>query len=187
MARAKVVEMLHPVWINPPDDTRPFIAWAIEHSPEAPDLRVANLLALMGTYPFFADVLGAVGRLLRTDGFVDAVQLRDRLKARWGDRDSVSLAERKCVLTLRWFGVLEGDRGSGISRAGRSFDLAGDWAMWAVAALLLGRESELTDALTVETAPELFFVKVKVPAASAHPLLERMTSGDRRTTFGLRH
>ena len=186
VARSKVVETLHPVWLNPPAETARFTRWAIEHSPDVADLRAMNLVALMATYPFVGDVMATVGRLLRADGQVDAAQLRERLKARWGDRDAVNVAERKCILTLRWFGVLTGDRGSGISRPGERFTLTGEWAMWAIAALLLTRQIESTDALTVEAAPEFFFLDVRVPAGAAHPLLERMMSGDRRTTFAQR-
>lgn len=186
VARQKVVETIHPVWLNPPPETTPFARWAIERSPEVPDLRPVNLIALMATYPFFGDVTAAVGRLLRVDGHVDAAQLRARLKARWGDRDSVNVAERKCILTLRWFGVLEGERGSGISRAGERFKLDGDWALWTAAGLILARDIESADAATVEAAPELFFLDVRVPSRTDHPLLERSTSGDRRTTFLLR-
>ena len=186
VARQKVVETLHPVWINPPPETDSFIAWARDRSVEAPDLRPLNLLALMATYPFFGDVLAAVGRLLRTDGQVDAAKLRDRLKSKWGDRDSVNVAERKCIQTLRWFGVLAGDRGSGVSVAGERFVLAGEWAQWSIAALLLSRDIEMTDARTVETAPEFFFLDVLIPAGAPHPLLEVMTAGDQRTIYSLR-
>jgi hypothetical protein len=140
----------------------------------------------MATYPFFADVLGVVGRLLRSDDKVDAVHVRQRLTARWGDRDAVNVAQRKCILTLRWFGVLSGERGSGISVAGERFTMVDEWALFTVAALLLGRDVDLIDSGTVETAPELFFLDIRVPPTAVHPLLERITSGDRRTTYALR-
>ena len=185
-ARSKVVETVHPVWINPPAETAAFIRWAAERYTEAPDLRPIHLVALMATYPFFGDITAAVGRMLRSSGAVDSLQVRGRMKAQWGDRDAVSVATRKCLLTLRSFGVISGDRGSTTSTAGERFCLSGDWAMWAVGALLLTRGSEMIDAPTVESAPEFFFLDVRVPATDAYPLLERLTSGDGRTVHSLR-
>jgi hypothetical protein len=184
-ARQKVVETVHPVWINPPPETSALIRWAADRSPEVADLRPIHLLALMATYPFFADLAAVVGRMLRNDGRIDSTEVRSRLKAQWGDRESIGVATRKCLLTLRAFGVIEGERGSVASVAGCRFKLEGDWARWAVAALLLARNRELIDAATVEAAPEFFFLEIRVPGGAAGPLLERVMSGDGRTTYAL--
>ena len=58
--------------------------------------------------------------------------------------------------------------------------------LWATCALLLTRGSEQTDGTTVESAPEFFFLDLRVPKGGAFPLLERTTSGDTRTIFALR-
>jgi len=186
MARSKVVEALHPVWINPPGETAAFIAWAREHADEVADLRPVHLVALMATYPFFGDLVAAVGRMLRNEGHVDSLAVRARLKGQWGDRDSIGVATRKGILTLRSFGVLVGGRGSTKSAAGARFLMDGDWALWAAAALLLSRGSDTTDAGTVETAPEFFFLDLRVGGSSTFPLLERITSGDARTRLAMR-
>lgn len=185
VARQKVVETLHPVWINPPTETAAFIEWARDRSPEVPDLRPVHLIALMATYPFFGDLAAAAGRMLRNEGAVDSMEVRSRLKARWGDRDSVGVATRKGILTLRSFGVLVGDRGSTRSIGGSRFGLSNEWALWAACGLLLARGSDSTDAATVETAPEFFFLDLRVPRATAFPLLERITGGDGRARLAL--
>lgn len=185
-ARQKVVEILHPVWINPPPETTEMIAWAREHAVDVADLRPVHLIALMATYPFFGDLVAAVGRMLKVEGSVDSVRIRERLKTAWGDRESIGVATRKGILTLRSFGVLVGERGSTASHLGERFTMADDWALWAAAALLLARGSDTTDGATVETAPEFFFVDLRVPGGSRFPLLERMTSGDGRARFALR-
>jgi hypothetical protein len=186
VARQKVVETLHPVWINPPAETASFIEWARDRSPELRDLRPVHLIALMATYPFLGDLFAAAGRMLRNEGTVDSIEVRSRLKAKWGDRDSVGVATRKGILTLRSFGVLVGERGSTRSVASTRFEIQGDWALWAACGLLLSRGAESTDAPTVETAPEFFFVDLQVSRATAFPLLERVTSGDGRARLVLR-
>lgn len=178
VARQKVVEILHPVWINPPEETAAFIEWARERSSEVADLRPVHLIAVMATYPFFGDLAATVGRMLRNEGEVESVEVRSRLKAKWGDRDAVGVATRKGILTLRSFGVLMGERGSTKSTEAARFEISGEWALWAACGLLLTRGSESTDPATVETAPEFFFLDLRVPRATSFPLLERITSGD---------
>lgn len=186
VARDKVVDVLHPVWINPPGETAAFIAWAKEHVIEVTDLRPVHLVALMATYPFFGGLVATAGRMLRNEGYVDSITVRERLKGQWGDRDSIGVGARKGILTLRSFGVLVGDRGSTRSAAGVRFAMSDDWASWTACALLLARDSETTDAATVETAPEFFFLDLRVGNTAKFPLLERITSGDGRTRLALR-
>jgi hypothetical protein len=186
VARDKVVDVLHPVWINPPDETAAFIAWAKEHAYEVADPRPVHLVALMATYPFFGGLVAIAGRMLRNEGYVDSIIVRERLKGQWGDRDSVGVATRKGILTLRSFGVLVGARGSTRSVAGVRFVMNNDWASWAACALLLTRGSETADAATVETAPELFFLDLQIGNTAKFPLLERITSSDGRSRIALR-
>jgi len=181
VARSKVVKALHPVWINPPEETAAFIAWAKEHAADVAALRPVHLVALMAMYPFFGDLVAAAGRMLKNDGHVDTGLLRDRLKSRWGDRDTIAVAARKGVQTLRSFGVLVGRRGSTQSVPGVRFSMDDDWALWVAAALLLSRSGDTTDAGTVETAPEFFFLDlrvggfVQVPATRAHHVRDART------------
>lgn len=74
----------------------------------------------------------------------------------------------------------QGVRGQRLS-PGERFRLEGDWALWAVTALLPSRGSETVDALVVESAPEFFFLDLCVPRSAAYPLLERTTSGNGQT------
>jgi hypothetical protein len=185
-ARAKIVEMVHPVWINPPVETQGLIQWAVGHVDEITDPRAVHLVAIMATFPFFGDACATVGRLLRAGGEIDATQLGSRMKARWGDRDAISLATRKCLQTLRAFGALQKESGSSTSRAGERLGLEGDWGLWALAALLLTRGADALDATTAETAPEFFFLGLRVSGGAPHVLLERRTSGDGRTLYALR-
>jgi hypothetical protein len=185
-ARRKSVETIHPVWINPPRDTRDFITWAVERSSEVAEMRPVHLIALAATYPFFGDASAIIGRLLRSGYVIDAADVRRHLKARWGDRDAINVAVRKVIQTMRSFGVLAGGRGSAVSHQAERFPITGEWALWTAVALLLTRDAEMTNPLTVESAPEFFYLDLLLPAAGVHPLLEPMRSGDGRMTFALR-
>ncbi len=63
--------------------------------------------------------------------------------------------------------------------------MSGDWAGWRWRRGF-GVVTQSYQRADRKTAPELFFSEIPSRGNAAHPLLERMTPGDRRTTFGLR-
>lgn len=171
-ARTKVREIVGPVWLDPPTETAAFIDWARDHVDPTIDLRAVHLFALVATYPFFDDVCIAVGRLLRLQGKVTTADLRTRLRAKWGDREIVQVAQRMCIYTLRAFRALTADARS-ISSAAAPLELPTSLTAWAVHALVLGRDSEAIDVMEIDFAPELFFVRLPVQQIAGYPYLER--------------
>jgi hypothetical protein len=174
-ARAKIVEVLDPVWLHPPAETAKFIRWATDNVDPTADLRAVHLLALMATYPFFGDVCAAAGRLLRLDGEATTHDLRARLRAKWGDREVVNVAQRKCVQTLRAFSALSAQPRSSVSHAADPLPLPAGCNAWAIHALILSRHAESIDLMQVDVAPEIFFTRVDGQRSNAYSLLERFT------------
>jgi hypothetical protein len=183
-ARVKVREIVGPVWLDPPSETASLIRWARDNVSPTSDLRAVHLLALMATYPFFDDVCIAVGRLLRLQGEVTTSDLRSRLRAKWGDREIVHVAQRMCVYTLRAFGALSVEARS-VSRPADPLPLSGDLGMWAVHALVLARNTESIDLMEIDVAPEMFFVSLEPPQGNGYSLLERFATGTGRAEFVL--
>jgi hypothetical protein len=139
---------------------------------------------LIATYPFFDDVCVAVGRLLRLQGNVSTPDLRARLRAKWGDREIVQVAQRMCVYTLRAFGALTPD-GRSISTAADPLPLPRSLSAWAVHALVLGRDAQAIDTMEIDVAPELFFTHLEFPSVNEYPLLERFAMAAGRSELVL--
>lgn len=171
-ARVKVREIVGPVWLDPPAETATFIDWARGNVDPTSDLRAVHLLALLATYPFFDDVCVAVGRLLRLQGQVTTADLRSRLRAKWGDREIVQVAQRMCIYSLRHFGALMADARS-TSSAAEPLPLTSSLNAWAVHAVVLGRDAGAIDLMEVDVAPELFFVRLDSRQINDYPHLER--------------
>jgi hypothetical protein len=184
-ARVKVREIVGPVWLDPPNETAAFIHWARDNVDPTGDLRAIHLLALMATYPFFGDVCTAVGRLLRLQGDVTTSDLRSRLRAKWGDREIVEVAQRMCIYTLRAFGALSAEPRASVSRPAEPLLLSRDLGMWAVHALVLARNAESIDIMEVDAAPEVFFTSLEAPRGNGYPLLERFSMAGGRAEFVL--
>lgn len=184
-ARIKVREIVGPVWLDPPKETASFIGWARANVDPARDLRAIHLLALMATYPFFGDVCTAVGRLLRLQGEVTTSDLRSRLRAKWGDREIVEVAQRMCIYTLRAFGALSAEPRASVSRPAEPLPLPRDLGMWAVHALVLARNAESIDLMEIDVAPEIFFTSVEAQPGNGYPLLERFSMAAGRAEFVL--
>jgi hypothetical protein len=184
-ARGKVVEVVAPVWLTPPPETARLVAWALANTDPTADLRALHLLVLMATYPFFGDVCATVGRLLRLNGEIGTGDLRERLRAKWGDREVIQVAQRKCVQTLRDFGAVHAHPRSTVSYSAPPLPLPAGMSIWAIHALVLSRDAESIDLIEVDGAPELFFTRLEVTTASAYPLLERFSQGAGRAQLVL--
>jgi hypothetical protein len=182
-ALKKVTEAVAPVWISPPPETAAMIEWALANSRDVADLRAIHLLALVATYPFFGDVCAISGRLLRIDGEVRNPELRNRLRATWGDREVINVAQRKCIQTLRAFSALEGHRGAAVSQAGERLRLPATHTPWAVHAIILGRNAESIDAGEIGASPEAFFADIVMHGVNGYALLERFNLGPSRVSY----
>ena len=159
------------------------IEWALANSREVADLRAVHLLALIAIYPFFSDVCAISGRLLRIDGEVQSAELRKRLRAKWGDREVVDVAQRKCIQTLRAFGALAGERGTVVSQPGERLPLPESLAPWAIHAVVLGRNAESIDVGEIGAAPEAFFTDIVMRGMNGYALLERFNVGPSRASY----
>lgn len=184
---SRVVQVLLPVWVAPPPETKEMIEWALHNSEEATDLRGVHLVALLATYPFFGDVCTAVGRLLKLQDAVSTDEIRSRLRAQWGDRETTNTAQRNCIRTLRAFGVLDAERGASSSTAGEQFELPSSMLRWAAHALILSREAESVHEQDVSSAAEFFFLRIPSGATGDYPLLEFLNIGPRQRALVLAH
>ncbi len=183
-ARDKTLVALSHVWFTPPVMAEPMIRWAIGTAPALDDTRPLHVGALLATYPFFGEVCAAVGRMTALGQPAHTPEVRRRVRERWGDRETVDVAARRCIRTLRSLGLLVGDTGSSTSRPTDRLKVPPVLRVWLVHALLLSRGIDAVDEREVRKAPELFGLDLP-PGSQGHeyPFIERHTEGGGRTVL----
>lgn len=122
-ATRKTITVLRHIWSFVPEDCREMRDNAMHLLANCTTQeRVAVHWAITtATYPFFADVATAVGRLLRLQATVTSQQVYRRLKENWGDRSTVRRAGQHALSTMHTWGILSeaGKQGEFVPRAER--------------------------------------------------------------------
>lgn len=139
-ARGKTVTVLNRIWGEVPSSAEPLRQRAIAQFAACRDEeRLALHWAMMiGTYPVFADVVSATGRLLALQGHFTLAHLTRRLIGSWGKRSTLERAAQRIVRSMVQWGVVRdtATRGvfEGVSRKQR---IAADPGMVLIEALLV--------------------------------------------------
>lgn len=182
-SRKKTVRTLWRTWLEPPEPAREMISWARERSPAIGDSRPLHLGALIATHPFFSDICAAIGREAAQSEAIRVTAVRQRLRERWAARQSVDVAVRAAIRTLRNFGVLAaGPRGRTAGIVGKLTTREVPVG-WVAHALMLARGVAEVDLEVVRAAPELFMVDLGWAAPTGYGGVETLVEGGRRTVI----
>jgi hypothetical protein len=106
----KVFIYLNRVWIDPPDYCKRLRDGGLEIFSKKPNADAAFLLTwgmCIASYPFIGRVAEATGRLLRLQGEVQAVQVNQRIREKYGDRHFVHRSVRYNLSTFLDLGALK--------------------------------------------------------------------------------
>ena len=108
-ARRKTITVLGHIWAQVPSETVALRDRALLILQDIPaDQRLAVHWALtIATYPFFAAIATAAGRLLALQGNASLAQITRRVAEQWGDRESVQRTARQAVRTMVEWGTLK--------------------------------------------------------------------------------
>jgi hypothetical protein len=185
-ARAKTVQALGRIWINPPEPAADMIQWARDRSERVADARVLHIGALLAVYPFVADAWRAIGREVFLHGEVRMGAVRRRLLSIWGQREAVTVGARAAVRTLRSLGILGGDLGDSRSLPGERIHAPPALAPWMLHALCLAHGASELGAREATSAPEFFMLSLPGTFSKDYPFLERLVEGGDRTVFRVR-
>lgn len=106
-SRTQAVNMLMNIWITPDTELVPFRDSAIAYLQANPVSQLAVHWGMIAAaYPFWGSVAKQVGRVLSLQDQVTQVQIFNRLKEQYGDRETVSRYARYAVRSMVAWGVL---------------------------------------------------------------------------------
>lgn len=141
----KVFIYLNRVWLDPPDYCRGLHRSALEIFMKRPNADTAFILnwgMCIASYPFLGHVAEATGRLLRLQSEVQAVQVNQRIREKFGDRHFVHRSVRYNLSTFLDLGALEMGTKNGIYVKGKAHRPKSDVEIsWLVEAVLHMQDS----------------------------------------------
>jgi hypothetical protein len=190
-ARSKTITVLLRLWVVSDPRTDGLRLDALRRWPTcAPGERLALHWGLtMAEYPFFADVVSSIGRLLRLQPTVSLAEIVRRTKEKWGDRERVARSARHVLQSIRDWAVLKDSGSAGVYEAAPpQVELRGDLALWLLEAVLHGSGTSFCALRQLEHAPALFPFSVAVRSAEIERCsrLELVHQADGETSVGLR-
>lgn len=170
-AEGKTKKCLSRVWVQPPEDAREMVRWAVRHQHLELDRTVLHFGAILATFPFAGVVAAIVGRQLHLDGKVEPRAVRAQARAALGDRSTVDIGARKVVTSMRYLGLLDGPNGGPLV-LGRQPVVPSELTGWTMHALLLTRQAEAIGTDSPSRALELATVKAGTSGIGSYPLLD---------------
>lgn len=131
--RGKTVTVLTRIWANVPSNCVGVRDRAIQllNNGDVTDRVGLHWSMAMAVYPFFAEVVAVIGRLLVLQGEVDRQAVVRRMLESWGDRPAVSRGCRAVWTSIISWGVLaEGSRRGRYTRLPAQLNVSGE--VWEV-------------------------------------------------------
>ena len=164
--RHKAISILMRVWVDPPPELHPLrnAGLVLLRSPEPSDRMLIHWGMCMAAYPFFGTVAAATGRVLQLQGNVGAAQVQQRLRERFGQRETVARAARRILrLFVDWDVLMETDR-RGVYRIAEQRPIDNtSVAVWVAPAVLASRGNQSQPPTVLLRGPHLFPFEVAVP------------------------
>lgn len=190
-ARSKTITVLLRLWVIPDVRSDGLRQDALRMLPAC---SAAERLALhwglaVATYPFFLDVVSAIGRLLRLQSSISLPEVVRRAKEKWGDRERVARSARHVLQSVRdWSTLIATGRAGVYQTAPGQTELRGDLALWMLEALLRGSSVGMAAFGQLEQSPGLFPFHVALRASEVHrsPRLELVRQAGHDDTVLLR-
>jgi hypothetical protein len=158
-ARSKTITVLLRLWVvsDPRTDGLRLDALRLFPACTAGERLALHWGLTMAVYPFFADVVSSIGRLLRLQPTVSLAEVVRRTKEKWGDRERVARSARHVLQSVRDWAVLDETERVGVYKvASPQATLHGDLALWMAEAVLRGSGDAIVPLRQVERSPSLF-------------------------------
>lgn len=157
--REKIITILLKVWLKPPNGLETLREDGLELLKRVPqgDHLAIHWGMVMAVYPFWAEVAGHVGRLLKIQGSVAASQIQRRIREQYGERETVARATRRIIRSSLDWGVIQEGKTKGHYCQGRKVDISDmSLATWLIEAILFARPSRRGTIKELTESPSLF-------------------------------
>jgi len=167
-ARGKTITVLSHIWSQVPDQALGLRQRAREQlqRAEASQRLAIHWAMMLGTYPFFADVSSAAGRLLALQGEFSLALITRRLVDSWGERSTLARAAQRIIRSMVQWGVLNDTEAPGIYKtSGVRRAVSTEVAELLVEALLIDSEHETMPLGQLVGHPAAFPFDLKVSGA----------------------
>jgi len=164
-ARQNTITVLTRIWAQPTPELLGLHgrAVALFHHGELVDRLGLHWAMMIGTYPFFADIASAIGRLGALQGEVALAQVTRRVVADWGERSTLVRATRRLIRSMVSWGVLRDTATRGIyALAPARREVPNALALLMLEAVLIDSEQDSLPLQQVTGHPALFPFKVGV-------------------------
>lgn len=156
--RGKTVTVLTRIWANVPRECVEVRDRAVKllDVGDATDRLGLHWSMAMAVYPFFAEVVGVIGRLLVLQGEVDRQAVVRRMLEAWGDRPAVSRGCRAVWTSIIGWGVLaEGGKRGRYTRLSSQLNVSREVENVLADALVISGSST-RQSTTIAELPALF-------------------------------
>lgn len=163
-ALTKTTTVLAHIWSQVPPAARALrdrTTRLLPHLP--PEERLALHWAMAtATYPFFADVAEAIGRLSNLQGDVSQASLIRRLAEKWGDRSLMPQAARKVIRSMVQWGVLKDTDQPGVYHPASKIRIQASASLLLVESLLADESKTTIPIAGLARFPGLFPFEVEI-------------------------
>lgn len=162
--RGKTATVLMHIWGTVPPELEPLRTRALMviASGSPSDRLAAHWSMAMTTYPFFADVVAATGRLLALQRRASLAQVTRRIAENWGDRSTMTRAARRVIRSIVRWGLLRDTQAGGVyERVPELIRPRGLPAEVLIEALLTRSDSRELPLASISTHPALFPFELK--------------------------
>lgn len=189
--RGKTATVLLHIWSDLPDEMIPLRNDCLEALTRLSGEQQlsAHWAMAMATYPFFVEVVSAVGRLLALQEKVSLAQITRRVAEKWGERSTAVRACRRVVRSIvRWGALRDTDAAGVYARRVAPIPVAGVEALFLAEGLLrgLGRDSIALDEVRSSPALFPFQASVEISAVGRSGRLELLREAMDRELVALR-
>ncbi len=161
-AKGKTITVLLHIWVKIPDIAKPLRDDAINllHQPDSNRL-ILHWGLCLATYPFFAYVVGTIGRLAKLQGTFSSIHVQRRAIERYGERETVSRAVNRIIQSLIDWKVIKETNENRIFEIEKPLPIENDLLTgWLVEAALISSGNNLASLKAIIHSPSIFPFKI---------------------------
>lgn len=160
----KTITILLKTWLMPQKDFETLRLEGLELMKQTPlnERMLIHWGMIAAVYPFWSSVAAQIGRLLRLQGTVTAIQIQRRIREQYGERETVSRRARYIIRSFLDWGVIQETNTKGIYKSENTLAVDNiQLISWLVEASLYARSNGAVPLKDLIDSPALFPFQIK--------------------------